>query len=89
MKIRFCNLCERNIAATKKFNWALFLLTFWLFGLGFIYVVWYFVKSKNRCPICGNTHLLPPDTKAKLARANQIPPVPENSAELRPVEPIV
>jgi hypothetical protein len=65
-KIRFCNLCDRNIAARKKFNWTIFLLLCLTMIGGIFYIIWFIMKGGDACPICGNTSLLPADTKAKI-----------------------
>jgi hypothetical protein len=64
--MRYCQLCKRVVEPVKpKFNWALFLLTIWLFGAGLIYLLWYLIcVPKNRCPICGTRKLLTPDRAA-------------------------
>jgi uncharacterized membrane protein len=57
-KIRFCNLCERNVGAQKKFNWTIFLLGVLTFGIiSTMYLIYYILKSSDICPICGNTKL--------------------------------
>ena len=43
---QYCNLCNRNVVATKKFNWLLF-----IFLCGCFYVPFYLMSSK-KCPIC-------------------------------------
>lgn len=69
--IKYCNLCERNVAPTKKFNWGWFLLLMLACGLGIFYVIYFLLRSPNSCPICGNKTLLPPDTMAKILAAKQ------------------
>lgn len=56
----YCGLCERNVVAVKKFNWTIFILSFFFFGIGWgIYLLYYVFKSGDICPICRNEHLLP------------------------------
>lgn len=70
--IRFCNLCDRNIAPRKKFNWTIFLLGFLTFGIiSTIYLIYFIVKPSNSCPICGNTDLKAPNTKSKIIQADR------------------
>jgi hypothetical protein len=52
-KIRYCPLCKRNVAAKKKFSWPIFLLLILTIGGAPIYLIWYIVKSRKNCPICG------------------------------------
>lgn len=47
-KVRWCNLCERNVVPRKNFN----VLAF-IFLLGFFYLPFYWLQSP-KCPICGN-----------------------------------
>ena len=51
--MRYCIYCNREVKPTKSFNWIVFLLLC-VTGIGGIfYLLWYFMKSKNKCPICG------------------------------------
>lgn len=69
-KVRYCPLCERNVAAKKKFSWPIFLLLcFTIFG-GVTYLVWYIVKARSVCPICGSK-LEAADTKSKILKADK------------------
>lgn len=70
-KIRFCNLCDRNVAAKKGFNWTAFLLLMLFFGFGIFYLLYYIIKGGDKCPICGNPDLLPADTKSKMIQADR------------------
>jgi hypothetical protein len=48
------------------------LVPFFLTGIGlFVYLVWFVLKSSDACPICGNTHLLRANTKAKMIQADK------------------
>ena len=66
-RIKFCNLCNRDIQPIKKFNWLIFLLLC-VTGIGGIfYLVWSFIfKKPNRCPICNNSKLLKSDSTVTL-----------------------
>ena len=69
-KIRYCPLCERNVSAKKKFSWPIFLLLC-ITGIGGIfYIVWYIVKPKNICPICGGGSLQSENTQAMMKQAD-------------------
>jgi hypothetical protein len=71
-KIRYCNLCDKNIVAHKKFKLTRFiLLLFCGFIPGCIYLALYVLKSGDVCPSCGNPNLLPQDTKAKLIQSEK------------------
>ena len=50
--MKYCESCEQNVQGTKKFNWIFFLLTCW-FGIGIVYLIWYLMKGKDLCPMCG------------------------------------
>jgi hypothetical protein len=52
--IRHCELCNRNVEPTKKFNWLVF-----IFLCGLFYLPYFWLKSKV-CPLCGTTHLSAP-----------------------------
>ena len=56
---KWCNLCNRNIIAGKKFNWLVFFLL-----CGIFHVPYYLIK-KNKCPICNGDSFGP-------ARADEI-----------------
>lgn len=45
----WCNICHRNVVPEKKMN----LLIFGLFG-GILYLPYYYLFKKKKCPICGN-----------------------------------
>jgi len=70
-KIRFCNLCDRNVAATKKFSWAIFLFSALTVIGPILYLLWYFVRPRTLCPICGNNDLMSSSTKAELIKADK------------------
>ncbi len=58
-EIKYCVLCKRNVPAAKNFSWPLFLFLCFT-GVGpFIYLLWYFIKSRNMCPICKGDALTP------------------------------
>ncbi|MCK5822686.1 MAG: hypothetical protein KAG95_01695 [Bacteroidales bacterium] len=44
---KWCNLCNRNVIPTKKFNWLVF-----IFLCGIFYLPYYFWVQKEKCPIC-------------------------------------
>jgi hypothetical protein len=44
---KWCNLCNRNVVPTKKFNWLLF-----IFLCGIFYLPYYWFFKKETCPIC-------------------------------------
>ena len=50
---KWCNLCNRNIVAGKKFNWLVFILL-----CGIFYVPYYLIKKK-KCPICNGNSFSP------------------------------
>ena len=52
-KIRYCPLCKRDVIATKKFSWPIFLLLILTIGGWLIYLIWYILKPRKNCPICG------------------------------------
>lgn len=71
-KIRFCNLCDRNVAPRKKFNWTIPILGLLTFGIiSIMYLIYYVLKPANACPICGNTQLHSADTKSKMIQADR------------------
>ncbi|MBO9685231.1 hypothetical protein [Roseateles chitosanitabidus] len=51
---QFCNLCNRNVAPQKQFNWLVF-----IFLCGCFYLPFY-LFAKAKCPICQSTDLSPP-----------------------------
>lgn len=51
--MKFCPSCLKNVSPIKRFNWAVFLLLCITMIGGIFYLVWYIIKPKNRCPICG------------------------------------
>lgn len=71
--VQFCNLCDRNIGVKKdSVSWFIvILLTFFTLIGGVLYYLYKTNYVKGACPICGNTNLLPADTKAQIARVNQ------------------
>ena len=72
--IKFCNLCDRNVAARKKFNWTIFLLGI-ILSVGIIsglYLIWFVMKGSDQCPICGNTSLLSSNTKAQIMKQDNL-----------------
>lgn len=71
MAIKYCPLCERNVAAKKTFSWPLFIFLMFLAGAGFIYLFIWFFTPNNTCPICGSKGLMDPSTGAELKRANK------------------
>jgi hypothetical protein len=65
-KVRYCVSCEKNVSAEKKFSLPIFLL-FCLTGIGgIIYLIWYIVKPRNRCPICRTPGLMPAKSAQEL-----------------------
>lgn len=73
-KIRFCNLCERNVAVKKKGSpntLIVIVLTLCTFFGGILYYLWKKEHNNSGCPICGNTDLLPANTKAEILNANK------------------
>ncbi|MHA2429030.1 MAG: hypothetical protein ACXADB_13505 [Candidatus Hermodarchaeia archaeon] len=54
-RLRFCDVCQRNVQPVKKFSVGWFLvLAFLTFGLGaFIYLIYYAARTPVDCPICG------------------------------------
>lgn len=57
--MKYCTLCNRYVEPVKsKFNWAVFILLCFCFGIGLLYLLYHlFLKKKNRCPICYTTKL--------------------------------
>jgi hypothetical protein len=55
-KIMYCTLCKRDVAATKDYNWLLFILLLCI-GIfpGILYFLYFSFKSSNKCPICSAT----------------------------------
>ena len=48
-----CNNCGTGVQPTKKFSWFWFIILLLAFGVpGFIYLIYYWTKSKNICPNC-------------------------------------
>lgn len=45
----FCTLCQRNVVATKRFNWVVC-----IFLCGLFYLPFYWMQ-KAKCPICQGT----------------------------------
>jgi len=45
-RVRWCNLCQRNVVPRKNFNWFAFLIL-----LGIFYAPFYLLQGP-RCPIC-------------------------------------
>ena len=70
-KIKYCPLCERNVPATKKFSWPLFIFLMFLGGAGFIYLILYFFLPANKCPICGSGGLMDQSTLAQMKQADK------------------
>ena len=61
MDIKFCPVCERNVAPRKKFSWLAFLLWALAFGIGGIgYIVYYIWFKQPECPTCKGQAFLPP-----------------------------
>lgn len=57
-QVKYCNLCVRNVTATKRFNWTIALIGLLTFGfVTFIYLCYYIAKSGDTCPICKNSKL--------------------------------
>lgn len=57
-KIRFCNLCNRNINPIKRFNWTIFLIGLLSAGIiSFMYLCFFIAKGGDTCPICKNRKL--------------------------------
>ena len=50
--MKYCKHCQQKVVPKKKFNWWFFLLTA-IIGIGFVYLIWYIIKFRTRCPICG------------------------------------
>jgi hypothetical protein len=61
MKVRYCELCNRDVPAKKKFSWPFFIGTLFI-GIGILYPFWYMIKPRNICPICGSGGLKPKTT---------------------------
>ena len=54
----FCELCQREVGTTKKFNWIIFIIGLLLFGVGGIaYLIYYFMFAPKICNICGSKKL--------------------------------
>jgi hypothetical protein len=51
--MKYCPFCQREVKGTKKFNWFIFLLLCVTGVGGIFYLLWYFAKPSNKCPICG------------------------------------
>lgn len=69
--IKYCPLCERNVPATKKFNWPIFLLFCITMIGGIFYIIWYIIRPNNRCPICGSNGLMTQGTMAEMKQADK------------------
>jgi len=54
----WCNLCNRNVIARKKFNWIAFLVLC-LTGIGGIFYIIYWIFKGKRCPICDGNNFGP------------------------------
>lgn len=50
--VAWCQLCKRNVAPKKKFNWRVF-----IFLCGIFYIPYYLRIKKPECSICGSEHL--------------------------------
>lgn len=63
--IKYCPLCERKVEPVKKVNWIVFIILL-LIGVvpGIIYFVYYLLKPKTRCPVCGTKKLQTVDEAA-------------------------
>lgn len=55
MAPKYCNLCMRHVEPTKRVNWLLFLILL-LIGVfpAILYGLYYMIKPRTLCPICGN-----------------------------------
>jgi len=71
LAVKYCPLCDRNVEATKSFNWPIFIILLLCGGIGIFYFIYYLLKPKNRCPICGTKKLQTTDKAAKDAIINQ------------------
>lgn len=68
MAVKYCPLCDRKVEPTKRFNWPIFILLLVFGGVGaIIYFIYYLLKPKNRCPICGTKKLMNVDKAADMA----------------------
>lgn len=67
MNAKYCPLCDRNVEPTKKFNWPIFIIALiFCFFPGLLYFIYYLLKPKNVCPICGTKKLQSIEKMAKL-----------------------
>ena len=55
--MKYCPYCERMVKPKKKINWLVFLILFFVFGLGILYLLYCVLLKKPECPICGATQL--------------------------------
>lgn len=64
--IKYCPLCQRNVEPTKKLNWPIFIILL-IIGIvpGLLYFIYYLLKPKKVCPICGTKRLQRVDRAAE------------------------
>lgn len=61
----FCPTCQKNVIASLRINWLIFIILLILgIVLGIIYLVYCFMSSSHRkCSICGCKTLMPPQAE--------------------------
>lgn len=70
--VKYCPLCQRNVEPTKKFNWPIFIILLIIAIVpGILYYIYYLLKPKNVCPICGTKRLQNVDKAADQAILQQ------------------
>jgi len=70
--VKYCPLCARKVEPTKKLNWPVFIILLIIgFVPGVLYFIYYLLKPKRVCPICGTKRLQSVDKAAEQAILQQ------------------
>ena len=72
-KMKYCNNCEQYVEPTKKFNVCLFIILLFTLVGWFVYLIYYFCKTK-KCPMCNskNWGVKPKQSQPSYQRASLI-----------------
>ena len=74
MVIKWCDSCKKEIQPIKKFNWPIFIVLLICTGvLWIVYLIYYWVKSPDTCPICNQSAFLRPMHPGDTGPSQYIP----------------